>query len=354
MKTLSDLKITVGIMTYNRPDYLKEAVHSVLQQSFKNWELIISNDYPKVAVTLDSLGIKGDPRIKIINQASNLGEVRNMNYLLEIAQGEWFVWLADDDLLHPEFLMLASKTILKNLSLNNQEPNIVGFFSNYSSANCHDSVFPPHLKSSKCLCYSPSMFLMDYSSRKNPLIGCYGVMHAATLRKVGGIPQLGSSFGPYGDTLIPVMLAEYGSLCWLDEPLVFLRTHSDSLSCKSAEFSAYTSAEVDFLGNLKRVCSSKSISIKPDKVIANMIRWFSYNEWAVLCRVPSLSKYTVSKIFIKYQISVNLPRLSMKYRINHIIFILRFLGTRFLVGVYKRLHAAFESVLSTCPESRPR
>jgi len=333
-------------MTYNRPEFLKQAVHSVLQQSFKNFELVISNDYPEVAVTFDSLGIKNDSRIKIVNQDRNLGEVSNMNHLLDIAQGEWFVWLADDDLLHPEFLLLANKTIL-----NNQNVNVVGFFSNYSAASCPDGVFPPHLKLSKCLCYSSSRFLMEYSSRKNPLIGCYGLMRVCTLRKVGGIPLLGSSFGPYSDTLIPILLAEHGSLCWLDEPLVFLRTHADSLSCKSVEFSAYTSAEDDFLENLKRVCASKTVNIRPDKVIANMVRWFSYNEWAVLWRAPSLSKYAVYKRFIKYQVSVNLPRLSLKYRINHLLFIFRFLGTRLVFGVYERLHAAFESIVSAYPKS---
>ena len=74
MNELPDLKITVGVTTYNRTGFLKETIHSLLQQSFRNFELIISNDYPAVAVTFDSLGIQNDSRIKIINQATNLGE----------------------------------------------------------------------------------------------------------------------------------------------------------------------------------------------------------------------------------------------------------------------------------------
>ena len=349
MQTLSDLKITVGITTYNRPEFLREAVHSVLQQSFKNFELIISNDYPEVAVTLDGLGVKDDSRVKIVNQDPNLGEVRNMNYLLETAQGEWFVWLADDDLLHPEFLMLAIKTILSN-----QDPSIVGFFSNYIAASCPDGVFPTPLGVSKCVRYDASRFLMEYSSQQNPLIGCYGLMHVDTLKKIGGMPLLGNSFGPYSDTLIPILLAEHGSLCWLDEPLVFLRTHADSLSCKSADFSAFTSAENDFLENLKRVCASKAVRIRPDKATANMIRLFSQNEWAVLCRSPSLSMYAASKRFIEYQISVNLPRLSLEYRANHILLIVRILGTHLLFGLYGKLRTGFTSIQSIYQKSSSR
>lgn len=346
---LSELKITVGLVTYNRPEFLREAVHSVLRQSFENFELIISNDYPEDAVTFESLGIKSDPRIRIVNQESNLGEVRNMNYLLESAQGKWFVWLGDDDLLHPEFLMLAQKDIL-----NNQHADIVGFFSNYSSASSPEGVFPQQLKSSKCRYYDAQNFLLKYTSRKSRLVGCYGIMHAATLKKIGGIPLLGSSFGPYSDTLIPILLAEHGSLCWLDESLIFLRTHPESLSCKSTEFSAFTSAEEGFLENLERICASKTVNIKPEKIIANMVRWFSYDEWAVLYRDPSLSKYAAARIFIQHQMSVNLPRLSLNYRIKHILFILRFLGTCFLIEVYRGLRTAFKNVLSTFIGSRPR
>ena len=336
MNELPDLKITVGVTTYNRTGFLKETIHSLLQQSFRNFELIISNDYPAVAVTLDSLGIQNDSRIKIINQATNLGEVKNMNYLLDIAQGEWFVWLGDDDLLHPEFLMLANKTIL-----NNQESNIVGFFSNYISVPCPDGVFPLPPGPNKCINYSASNFLMDYTSRKNPLIGCYGLMHAATLKKIGGMPKLGSSFGPYSDTLIPVLLVEHGNLCWLNESLVFYRAHPDSQSHKSTDFSAYTTAEKDFLENLKRVCFDKAVNIRPDKAIANMVRWFSYNEWAVLCREPTFNKYEVSKIFIGHQLDVHLPSLSLKYRMEHILFIFRFLGIRFLSEALKKFRIVF-------------
>lgn len=318
MNELLDLKITVGVTTYNRPGFLKETIHSLLQQSFRNFELIISNDYPAVAVTFDSLGIQNDSRIKIINQATNLGEMNNMNYLLDIAQGEWFVWLGDDDLLHPEFLMLANKAIL-----NNQESNIVGFFSNYISVPCPDGVFSLPLGSNKCLNYSASNFLLDYTSQKIPLVGCYGLMHAATLKKIGGMPKLGNSVGHYSDTLIPVLLVEHGNLCWLNEPLVFYRAHPDSLSHKSTDFSAYISAETDFLENLKRVCASQTVNMKPDKLIANMIKWFSSLEWIILCRSPVLSKYAVSIIFIKYQLSTNFPRLSLRYRIDHTLYLVQ-------------------------------
>jgi len=347
MNILPDCKIAVGIITYNRPEFLKEAVSSVLQQSFENFELIISNDYQEVAVTQESLGVKNDSRIKIVNQDRNLGETGNMNFLLDIAQSEWFVWLADDDLLHPEFLALASKAIVAH-----QDTNMVGFFSSYSAGSHPDGIFPSNLKRSQCVYYSPAGLLKDYTSHKCPLLGSFGVMRTDILRKIGGMPRLGDSFGPYSDTLIPILMTEHGNLCWLDEHLIFLRTHANSLSVKSAEFSAFSSAEVEFLRELERVCASRAVNIWPEEVCANMIRRFAGNEWAVLARDSSLRKGAVSRRFIQYQMQVNLPRLSFIYRIKHLFFMLRFLAARYLFEMEGVLYSCFQRILTIGQKGR--
>lgn len=330
IKRRNKVKITVGLVTYNRPEFLKEAVHSVLSQTFSDFELLISNDHAESIVTFETLGIKNDARIKIINQKKNLGEIRNLNYLLDIAQGEWFVWLADDDLFHQDFLREATNAINEY-----KFKNVVGFFSNYFAASNPYALFPKPLQSSECIQYNPSIFLLDYTSRKNPLIGCYGVMRTDVLRNVGGLPKLGNSFGPYGDTLIPILLIEYGNICWLDEKLIFLRTHAESQSCMSTQFSAYTTAEIEFLEELKRVCSALHVKVNLDKIISNMVLWFSQNEWAVLNRNPDLKRYVAVKEFINYQIKVNLARLSMRYRIVHILFIVRILAQHFISNFYR-------------------
>jgi glycosyltransferase involved in cell wall biosynthesis len=322
---MSESKITVGLVTYNRPQFLKEAVHSVLQQSFSNFELIISNDYVEVPVTFDSLGIQPDPRIKIVNQNPNLGEVRNMNFLLEIAKGEWFVWLCDDDLLHPDFLKIAINTVDGN-----KDKNMVAFFSNYIAANAPDLLFPsPHV-SSQCSFYRASDFLQDYTSQKIPLIGCYGLVRSSVLRKIGGIPLLGNSFGPYSDTLIPILLLEHGNLCWLDAPLVFLRTHAESLSCKSAELSAFSTAEVDFMTYLRRTCASKNVQLSPDQFVANMLKWFCQNEWGLLCRSVSAGRLEILNKFLVYQIRINLPRLSNRNKLFYLMFVFLFICKQYM------------------------
>ena len=334
MKNFSDIKITVGVTAFNRPYLLRQTVMSVLQQSYENFELIISNDYIAEPVTFETLGIQSDSRIKIINQAVNLGEVKNMNYMLDIATSNWFIWLADDDLLHPEFFMAAKKCITENSG-----NKIVAFYSGYWQAENPAGIFPSECVSHDYYCYKQARFIEDYSSRKIELNGCYGVMSRDTLIKIGGMRRLGNSFSPYSDTLIPILISEFGNICMSEEKFIFFRTHKGSLSSISTEFSAYSSAEVDFLEHVKHVCSNEALNINQSKIIANVVTWYATHEWAVLSRNISLRPYSVLTKFIKYQLEINLSRLTFKYKLFHLMFIIRLLTKILAYKVYKKVAA---------------
>ena len=318
------IRISVGVTAYNRPNFLRQAVLSVLQQSYNNFELIISNDYIAEPVTFETLGVESDSRIKISNQKINLGEVKNMNYMLNIATSNWFIWLADDDMLHPEFFMAANKCISEN-----SEKEIVAFYSNYSQAENPTGIFPNKCISQDYACYEPACFVENYSSQKIDLIGCYGVMSRDTLIKVGGFPLLGNSFSPYSDTLIPILLSEFGKIFITEEKFVFLRTHKDSISVKSTEFSAFSSAEVDFLEHIKHVCTKEILNLNQSKIISNIVRWFLISNWGVFYRNKSLGVYSTLTMFLKYELKINLSRLSFKYKLFHLMFIPYYL-TKFI------------------------
>ena len=70
--------ITICLPTYNRPGLLKQSVQSVLNQTFNNFELIIANDYVEKPLSFEALDIKYDSRIRIINNKTNLGEIKNL------------------------------------------------------------------------------------------------------------------------------------------------------------------------------------------------------------------------------------------------------------------------------------
>jgi glycosyltransferase involved in cell wall biosynthesis len=98
--------VTIGIPAYNRPALLRRAALSALAQRDISLEVVISDDAspdPEVGDVLTELAA-ADPRVRVFRQAQNLGHAGNYQAVLEAAEGEYFMWLADDDWLDPGYV----------------------------------------------------------------------------------------------------------------------------------------------------------------------------------------------------------------------------------------------------------
>ena len=94
-----EAKYTILMPVYNRFEFLKLAINSVLNQTFKNFQLIIYNDGSNKPVSpfiTKKLGINDD-RIKIIENVKNGGLVNARNGLLDACTTKWACWLDSDD-----------------------------------------------------------------------------------------------------------------------------------------------------------------------------------------------------------------------------------------------------------------
>lgn len=92
-------RFSIIISAYNIEDYIKRAIKSVLEQDFKNYELIVIDD-KSVDSTLEKIKEINDERIIVIANPENkgLGAVRNIG--IERAKGEYIVHLDGDDTLY--------------------------------------------------------------------------------------------------------------------------------------------------------------------------------------------------------------------------------------------------------------
>jgi len=91
-------KISIGMPVYNGVKYIREALDSLLGQTFTDFELIISDN----ASTDNTEAIcreyaAKDERIRYIRQPHNLGASANFKFVLDEALGEYFMWAAADD-----------------------------------------------------------------------------------------------------------------------------------------------------------------------------------------------------------------------------------------------------------------
>lgn len=92
-------KVSVIIPFYNGVDWLCEAVQSVLEQTYKDLEIIVVNDGSPEDVT-KFLDIYGDK--VIYHKQINQGPAVARNYAMKIATGDYFAFLDSDDIWLPE------------------------------------------------------------------------------------------------------------------------------------------------------------------------------------------------------------------------------------------------------------
>ncbi len=114
-------KVSVVMSVYNGEKYLKEAIDSILNQTFKGFEFIIIND-GSTDKTRKILEFYTDPRIRLINQA-NMGLAKSLNRGLKIARGEYIARMDADDISLPERLEKEVK-----LLDNHKDVGLVGIF----------------------------------------------------------------------------------------------------------------------------------------------------------------------------------------------------------------------------------
>ena len=106
-------KISVIMSVYNGMPFLKEAVESVLKQTYKNFEFIIIDDGSKDKSWQHLKSLK-DARIKIIKNKKNLGLAASLNKALRHTLGDYVARMDADDVSYPERLTTQIKYMEKN------------------------------------------------------------------------------------------------------------------------------------------------------------------------------------------------------------------------------------------------
>ncbi len=112
-------KISIGLPVFNGERFIEKKIKSILSQTFKDFELIISdNSSTDMTSTICESYAKIDNRIKFFHQTKNIGAAANFNFVLEKSEGAYFMWTAVDDIIMPMF-------IEKNLEILEKNPNII-------------------------------------------------------------------------------------------------------------------------------------------------------------------------------------------------------------------------------------
>lgn len=101
-------RVSIGMPVYNSEKYIRNALDSLLSQSYSNFELIISDN-----ASIDGTEaicrqyMATDTRVRYYRQTENKGAIANFQFVLDEAYGEFFMWAAYDDTWSQNYLMEA-------------------------------------------------------------------------------------------------------------------------------------------------------------------------------------------------------------------------------------------------------
>lgn len=98
-----EYKVSIVLPVYNGEKYLPRAIESILQQTYRNFELIIIDDCSTdKSHRIAKNYAKMDARIRVYKNRENRKLPRSLNAGFRVATGNLFTWTSDDNILKPE------------------------------------------------------------------------------------------------------------------------------------------------------------------------------------------------------------------------------------------------------------
>lgn len=213
--------VSVLLPVYNAERYLAQAIESILNQSFTDFELLITDD----GSTDRSLKIlqayaATDPRIRLLSRV-NKGLISTLNEMLELAQGEYLARMDADDISTPDRLALQVKFL-------QQHPEIV----------CVGGAFDLIDPQGRTVQWIPMPQHND-EIQQMLLIGRTIINHPCALIRRSALQQVGG-YDPTMKTVedldMLLRLGEIGQLANLPEVVLKYRFHTHSVSAKNIVF----------------------------------------------------------------------------------------------------------------------
>jgi hypothetical protein len=209
-------RLSVGLPVYNGERFLQQAVDSVLSGSFRDFELIISDNCSTDGTESIARDYASrDQRVRYVRNDRNIGPVANFNQAFRLARGGYFKWLAYDDVCGPDLLARC-------VGLLDDDPSVALCSARFVEIDAGGrriaeqpyridlSSARPHVRLGNLLC----------TPKGHPIL--YGVIRSSVLRATGLLANYHGS-----DRALIAALTLRGRLLEIPEELWESRDHPD-------------------------------------------------------------------------------------------------------------------------------
>lgn len=235
---------TIGITTYNRKEMLKECLGSILCQTFADFEIIVGNDFIEEPLSCEDLFLF-DPRIRVINNQRNLGELENLNNLLRVSRGKYFTWQADDDYYAPNFLEEVYKVIMTH---GDATACVLTSYKVVRGKRIPEQTRENKIEVKEVRIFDGQQFLQHYWDGRIKVMGLVGVYTKQYLMSIGGLKRLTNlPIAIFSEYLLIMKISVLEEVIFIDAPLIYYRAHEESWSANNKNHEAYKIAGINFL-----------------------------------------------------------------------------------------------------------
>jgi glycosyltransferase involved in cell wall biosynthesis len=215
-------KVSIGMPSYNAEAFIGKAIKSVLDQTYKNIELIICDDLSDDN-TEGIIRSINDPRIKFIRNEKRLGIAGNFNNCLSRSTGDYFCIFNDDDLMCPDNI---EKKV--NVLDNNKNVGMVFSFVGVIDKNGRDiDVGWPRFLGADFI--KPGREWFNSLLLENNVCTSSALIRKECFDKLGGFDERLS----YScDLEVWMKIALFYDVAYLAQSLAKFRLHADNASCR--------------------------------------------------------------------------------------------------------------------------
>jgi glycosyltransferase involved in cell wall biosynthesis len=213
--------VTVCIPTYNRADLLRSSLQSVLWQSLRDIEVIVS-DNASTDDTEEVVRSLGDPRVIYDRNEENIGLFANMSRCLSLGSGTYRVVLPDDDLMLPGNLE-------RKVAFLEKHPAASMVHSGFRFLDAGGNPTGPIMNWARLA--EDTLEPGESFVRRSIALGGLVCVSSVMLRSdaVAG-ERFDADDGPYADMALWLRVATRGDIGFLPDPLSGLRVHQSSAS----------------------------------------------------------------------------------------------------------------------------